>query len=117
MNNLKSSVTKSNIYVTQLTTQQFNETVLNKNYNIIDVRGKEAYDKGAINGAIHIYHEDLEFALDDLPEQFNNELPTVFYCTGGVMSYIAALKAQENGFFNVYNLEGGYTDWIKQTTN
>jgi rhodanese-related sulfurtransferase len=117
MNILESTVTNTNNYVVQLTSQQFNETVLHKDYNIIDVRNKAEYDKGAIKGAINIYHEDLEAAFDNLPERFNNELPTVFYCTGGVMSYIAAIKAQKNGFINVFNLEGGYADWIKQSAN
>ena len=67
--------------------------------------------------AINVPHDIIDQALqvcnDNRSSVFNGNGPFLFCCTGGVMSYMAAIKARENGIKHVYNLEGGHSAWMK----
>ncbi|MEJ2003477.1 MAG: rhodanese-like domain-containing protein [Cyclobacteriaceae bacterium] len=84
---------------------------------IIDVRtAKGIESQGSIPGAINIPLEELKVQIDNRSKNpksiLNGSGPFLFCCTGGVMSYMAAIHAQENGIENVLNLEGGHNAWM-----
>ena len=69
--------------------------------------------QGSIPGAINIPFDSIDKSIEEDNDIFNCDGPFLFCCTGGVMSYMAAIKAQEKGVKNVCNLEGGHSAWMK----
>ena len=114
----QSKMQKSIGAITQITADQLDDIIIEKRFKVIDVRTPDGiHQQGGIPGAINIPLEEVKIELDhknSIPESvFNKEGPFLFCCTGGVMSYIAALHAQQNGVSKVYNLEGGHSAWKK----
>ncbi|MFI0429988.1 rhodanese-like domain-containing protein [Mariniflexile sp. HMF6888] len=100
--------------IEQITVDCLDAIISENSYTIIDVRNpKGIEDQGSIPGAINIPFDTIDKHYESYNTIFNNEGPFLFCCTGGVMSYMAALKAQEKGIKNVFNLEGGHSAWKK----
>lgn len=104
--------------IKQITSEQLDAIIAEKSFTIIDVRDAKAIMKqGIIPCAINLPLESIQSDFDQVRREnsdvFIEKEPLLFCCTGGVMSYVAALKAQEEGFSNVYNLEGGHAGWMK----
>ncbi|KAJ2963608.1 hypothetical protein NQZ79_g1396 [Umbelopsis isabellina] len=81
---------------------------------LIEVRNRSEIEKtGKIKGSINIplpsLVEETHRLLADIPK----DRKVVFQCASGRRSHIAATKAIESGFTNVYNLEGGFSEWQK----
>ncbi|MGB9929104.1 MAG: MBL fold metallo-hydrolase [Methanosarcina sp.] len=74
---------------------------------ILDVRGKEEWEKGHIEEARNIYVGHLEQNLDQVPET----CPIVVYCGTARRSNIAASILKKNGYEKVYNVLGSMTAW------
>ena len=107
--------------IDQISVVKLDSIISDKSYKIIDVRSPEGIDsQGSIPGAINIPFDSVESAFDpqheDYNSMFNDKEAFLFCCTGGVMSYMAAIKAQEKGIKNVCNLEGGHSAWLKFKT-
>lgn len=104
--------------IAQITVDGLDDIITENSYTIIDVRNSKGIEtQGSISGAINIPFDSIDCKIDQNHEEynaiFNNEGPFLFCCTGGVMSYMAAIKAQEKGIMNVCNLDGGHSAWIK----
>jgi NADPH-dependent 2,4-dienoyl-CoA reductase/sulfur reductase-like enzyme/peroxiredoxin family protein/rhodanese-related sulfurtransferase/TusA-related sulfurtransferase len=71
---------------------------------LIDVRTKDEYELGSIQGA-------RNFPLDDIRE-YLNEIPKdkklVVFCGVGLRAHVATRILMQHGFDQVYNLSGGY---------
>jgi len=103
-----------NQVIEQITVDFLDSIIAESNYTIIDVRNPKGIEaQGSIPGAINIPFDTIDKHYESNNTIFNNEGPFLFCCTGGVMSYMAALKAQEKGIKNVFNLEGGHSAWKK----
>ena len=116
MNN--QNVNTSNGNIEQINVNKLQVIIYENNHKIIDVRGpKDIKTQGSIPGAINIPFDSVGTAIDEHHEHynsiFNGDGPFLFCCTGGVMSYMAAIKSQEIGIKNVLNLEGGHSAWLK----
>jgi hydroxyacylglutathione hydrolase len=74
---------------------------------IVDVRNPGELTNGAIPGALHVPLTQLVQRVDDL----DAARPTVVYCASGYRSVIAASWLSANGFIDVSDLLGGYTEW------
>ena len=72
---------------------------------IIDVRTKEEFEQGHINGATHIdiYSPSFEGKITELDKTKSY----LVYCTSGSRSMHAVMFMRKNGFENVENLGGG----------
>lgn len=79
----------------------------NEQLTIIDVRSNEDFEKGHINGAVNIPMMTLGMEAENL----DNEKPVVVYCRTGKKSVGASLFLEDMGF-KVYNLKGGYGEYI-----
>ncbi|WP_242202058.1 rhodanese-like domain-containing protein [Aestuariivivens insulae] len=113
-----SNVTTSKKAIPQVTSNQLDAIIAEEHFSIIDVRNPKGIEsQGSIPKAHNIPFETIEHAVDKEHEDYNpifdGDGPFLFCCTGGVMSYMAALKAQEKGVENVHNLEGGHAAWLK----
>ncbi len=79
----------------------------NKDYFILDVRSKEEFDSGHIEGAYLIPVSELENRLAELPQ----DKPIIVYCRSGSRSTSAANILLEKGFKEIFNMTGGITEW------
>ncbi|HHW23477.1 MAG TPA: FAD-dependent oxidoreductase [Clostridiaceae bacterium] len=71
---------------------------------LLDVRTREEYAKGSLEGAVNIPLDELRERISELDES----KPVYVFCQVGFRGYIAARILGQNGFENVYNLSGGY---------
>lgn len=82
----------------------------------LDVRTKDEFELGSIPGAINIPIDDLRDNLHLL----NKSNTIVAFCAVGLRGYLAARILMQNGFENVFNLNGGYKTWeyaVKKQSN
>lgn len=79
----------------------------NKDYFILDVRSKEEFDSGHIEGAYLIPVSELENRLAELPQ----DKPIIVYCESGSRSTSAANILLGKGFKEIFNMTGGITEW------
>lgn len=83
-----------------------------ENFYLVDVREKEEFDRGYIDGAIHlskgVIERDIERIIPDKAAEI------VLYCGGGHRSALAAENLQRMGYTNVYSLIGGYRAAVGQ---
>ena len=88
---------------------EFQELVAQNNGIILDVRTPDEIAQGHISGAsmLNIYDEDFERKLNLMQK----DKPIYVYCRSGGRSSRAAQIMGENGFSEVYNLEGGMGAW------
>lgn len=82
-----------------------------RSMTIIDVRTKEEYALGAINGAVNIPLDDLRDRLGEIPQG----KPIVVYCAVGLRGYLAQRILLGHGFTDVRNLSGGYKLYVSAT--
>tara|TARA_B100000674_G_scaffold286376_1_gene236923 strand:- start:840 stop:1205 length:366 start_codon:yes stop_codon:yes gene_type:complete len=73
----------------------------------IDVRDYLSHIKGHIEPSFHINQNNINTLINQTPK----DRPLVVYCYHGHSSQHAAQFLIEQGFSEVYNLEGGYEAW------
>jgi glyoxylase-like metal-dependent hydrolase (beta-lactamase superfamily II)/rhodanese-related sulfurtransferase len=77
---------------------------------LLDVREKEAYDRGHLPGARHLPRGQLELRVDrELPDPSARILT---YCQLGRVSTLAAATLRTMGFPRAVALDGGYEAWV-----
>jgi rhodanese-related sulfurtransferase len=87
---------------------------------IVDIRDVRELSDGTVVGAFHAPRCMLEFWVD--PESpyhkkiFANEAKEfILFCGAGWRSALAAKTLQDMGMTNVAHIDGGYTEWVKQS--
>ena len=84
---------------------QINDAIL------VDVRRDDEYINGHIENSINIDYMSNEFVENT--KRLDKNMPIILYCRSGRRSYLSAIILSENGFKEVYNLEGGILSWIE----
>lgn len=84
-----------------------NKLEKNEEMTLLDVRKKEEWDKGHIQGAEHIYVGELEEKLGNVPK----ESKVIVYCDSLRRSSVAASILKKHGYNRVYNLLGSISAW------
>ena len=83
----------------------FSISLINDVYSvIIDVRTKEEWDSGHIEGATHIPLKNLSNKIDEFTKDYNEEI--LLYCRSGNRSGKAKKLLDEIGYTNTKNLGG-----------
>lgn len=77
---------------------------------LIDVRRPNEYDAGHIDGAINYNFLGPDFNKE--VAQLDKNKPVLLYCRTGRRSRAASNKLSSLGFTEVYDLKGGYRNWI-----
>ena len=77
---------------------------------ILDVRTRKEYNLGHIEGAVNIPIDELRDNLDRLDK--NSKI--IVHCRTSYRSYLAYRILKNNGFANVWNLNGSYLSWVKK---
>lgn len=79
------------------------------NEQLVDVRTLEEFQGGHIDGALNYDWNDATFAENI--SALDKSKPVLVYCRSGSRSSDAADYLRDNGFTQVYELEGGLTSW------
>lgn len=80
---------------------------------IIDVRSKQEYEEGHLNGAILIPEYEIKEKIKNIVE--NKDEKILVYCSSGLRSKQAQEELINLGYKNVYNLKDGivcYWDFL-----
>jgi phage shock protein E len=78
---------------------------------IVDVREKDEFDSGHINGAKHLSRGVLEQKIAEMVP--DDTTPILVYCAGGNRGALAAESLQRMGYQNVFSLKGGLSGWLE----
>ena len=107
------STTVSASETSQISQQSLLEDLKTPNHNIVllDVRSKEEYNDGHVEGAINISHDAIEENIA-LLEQYKSE-KIVVYCRSGRRAGLAIDILTQNGFSNIQHLTGDMNGWLE----
>ena len=72
---------------------------------IIDVRSKQEYEEGHIDGAVNIPEYQINVKTSNVLKDKDKTI--VLYCSSGSRSKVAYKKLKKLGYVNLYNLYGG----------
>ena len=73
----------------------------------IDIRDPDSYEAAHIPGAIQLNDSNVETFLTAA----DKNQPHIIYCYHGITSQSGAAYFQENGFKDVYSMDGGFCAW------
>src|ERR1700749_1372350 len=76
---------------------------------VLDVRGPDDYEQGALPRAIHIPRGHLESQVEGRVTDHDAHL--VVYCAGGTRSAFAADTLGQLGYTDVVSVVGGFNKW------
>ena len=95
---------------TKIVTAEEVQSLMHKDgVQLIDVRTPEEYKDGFITNAINIDYFSPSFSEDI--KVLDKEKPVIVYCRSGNRSAKSAKILEEAGFKEIYDLEGGFTNW------
>ena len=97
--------------IPELTAQQVNDLLTNngKSHVVLDVREKDEWREGHLDGAVSLPRGFLEIKVESTVPDKNT--PIIAYCAGGVRSLMAGKALKEMGYQNVTSMAGGYGAW------
>ena len=75
---------------------------------ILDIRDESSFKEGHIDNARHIDNTNFMELLQGI--EFDE--PIIIYCYHGITSQGIAAHVADQGFEEVYSLDGGYEAWI-----
>src|SRR5215468_8006218 len=76
---------------------------------LLDVREREEYREGHLDGAQSLPRGFLEIKVEStIPDK---NAPVIAYCAGGTRSLLAGKILKEMGYKNVSSMAGGYGAW------
>lgn len=102
--------------VVDITIVELKEVIERENeIQLLDVRLSSETNKGMILNAIHVnlLSNDFESKVIDV---LDKEKPVYVYCRSGSRSKIASKVLLDKGY-EVFNVKGGYKDWLKEKVN
>ena len=102
---------------THLKAKEFNEIITRENTILVDMRNHYESEIGHFDGAItpdvDTFRDSLDIIEDNLKEH-KEDKNIVMYCTGGIRCEKASAYYKHKGFKNVYQLEGGIIEYVRQ---
>ena len=96
--------------ISVLPSSEFKKAIQKKPIQLIDVRTPHEFAAGNIKGAKNM---DLfnSKAFEQGASKLNKEIPVYLYCQSGNRSKSASSLFVKMGFSQVYDLNGGYSNW------
>ena len=92
----------------------YKNKISTKDALVFDVRTTEEFNLGHIKGSINIDFYDEKLFVDFF-EKVNKTKPIYIYCRSGNRSKKSSEILKKIGFVKVYDLLGGYKNWIKNS--
>lgn len=81
--------------------------MIDNEVTIVDIRDPDSFKAGHITDALHLDDTSIATFIDNA----NREKPVIVCCYHGNLSQSAGAFLAENGFAEVYSLDGGYAAW------
>ncbi|MCP4044442.1 MAG: rhodanese-like domain-containing protein [Gammaproteobacteria bacterium] len=78
---------------------------------LVDVRSKGEFDKGHLDGAIHIDWDNTKALIQAIG--MNTQRPVVFYCRSGNRAGKSIVELKTRGYTNIFNATG--LDALRET--
>ncbi|MEI6264438.1 MAG: rhodanese-like domain-containing protein [Sphingobacteriia bacterium] len=104
------SSNNSNSQTGVLSTAVFQQKLSLPKIQVLDVRTAEEYQAGHIKNALQAnWLDKAQFA--DRIQYLDKTIPVLVYCASGVRSGQAMKAMSQEGFKEVYNMEGGMSAW------
>lgn len=105
-----------------LTPAEWHKALQEEGVKIIDTRNSYEYDLGRFKGAIDPKTEEFSEFPKYLQEaeakgEIKKDQKILIYCTGGIRCEKAIYEMEGQGFNNVYQLEGGILNYLKEFPN
>ena len=92
----------------------YKNKISSKDALVFDVRTTEEFNLGHIKGSINIDFYDEKLFVKFF-KKINKTKPIYIYCRSGNRSKKSSEILKEIGFIKVYDLLGGYKNWIKNS--
>ena len=92
---------------TRISVQQAHEMMGSGKVAVVDVRDPASFEREHIANAQSLNDENIKTFLNET----DKEIPLICYCYHGISSQNAALFFAEQGFKNVYSMDGGWEKW------
>ena len=100
-----------------LKAKEFNELLEDPNTVCVDMRNhyesEIGHFKGAVTPDVDTFRDSLDIIEEDLKEH-KEDKNLLMYCTGGIRCEKASAYYKHKGFKNVYQLEGGIIEYMRQ---
>lgn len=87
-----------------------------RSFRLLDTRNKYEVDLGTFAQAEHLeldHFRDFPEAIESLPEEAKDE-PIVMFCTGGIRCEKAGPLMEQEGYREVYQLDGGILKYFEE---
>ena len=93
-----------------LSKEDFQKAISSTDVQLVDVRTPHEFRTGNIERSVNI--DFFQPTVFDMKFQnFDKDKPLYIYCRSGARSQKAAMKLQEMGFKQIFDLRGGYMAW------
>ncbi|MDN3724859.1 rhodanese-like domain-containing protein [Aequorivita sp. SDUM287046] len=93
-----------------LDSQEFQTAMETKrDIQLLDVRTPEEFANGHLKNALNIDISQTTFITE--AEKLDLEKPIYLYCQSGKRSARAAIILKDIGFKEIYDMEGGFSNW------
>lgn len=97
--------------------EKFNKLIEDPNTVLVDMRNhyesEIGHFKNAVTPDVDTFRESLDLIEEDLREH-KEDKNLVMYCTGGIRCEKASAYYKHKGFKNVFQLEGGIINYVRQ---
>ena len=117
LNDSTFDVTKKGIHVDAY---EFNNLMKEKNTIVLDMRNhyesEIGHFKNAICPDVDTFRDSLDVIEDKLKDH-KEDKNLLMYCTGGIRCEKASAYFKHKGFKNVFQLEGGIIEYVRQVEN
>lgn len=90
-----------------ISTSETNDLLAKGDLQLVDIRDEQSFQAAHIDGARHLDNTSVQ----DFVREADPDLPVVVYCYHGNSSQPAAAFLSEQGFEDVYSMDGGFELW------
>jgi rhodanese-related sulfurtransferase len=91
--------------------ESFKNEISNDDVLLFDIRTTDEFNSGHIEGSINIDFYDKKI-FTEFFEKIEKSKPIFIYCRTGNRSKQSSELLKSIGFNSVFDLEGGYANWI-----
>ncbi|PIP79541.1 MAG: thiosulfate sulfurtransferase GlpE [Gammaproteobacteria bacterium CG22_combo_CG10-13_8_21_14_all_40_8] len=92
----------------QISVTECTQMIQQQKVTIVDIRDPNSFAQGHISGAHHVDNQNIQDFIRDA----DLDLPLVVCCYHGHSSIPAAQYLEQQGFKQVYSLDGGMCGWM-----